>query len=419
MARLVAYAGTNHRLRRTLARMRAGKPVKMATLGGSVSAGHGIRGQGSEKYAPSNLNVRVFSWLNQTFPAAGGSAFNPKEKKDNVNVYTNGAEPARASDYFSMCHGLHIADDTELIIVELAINDQPGLEPEVNQELLLRQLLEMESQPAVLLFNVFGLVFDQILVGGDLTYGVAQFYDTPALSLRNMLLPHIVQNKTHVVEYFNHEHNMVPDPDTFVGVDLRHIGTRGHELSGDLIIAYLELQLAEMDAAEAAAGLGWSIDSLYPIPPLFPGLLAKKFNPAMPPVPAFKPSCFAAHSDIAPLAPSKQNGWRKWAWKDKTYLVADEPGASFEYELSLNHGSIVLYYLRSREFGLGNLGCEVVGQSKRRKIQGYWNSHLNIGQSQHWEHLPPGNHTFKCTLLSETDDPKNGTEFRLMALMTI
>lgn len=95
MTRLVAYSGTNHRLRRALARMRAGKPISMGTLGGSVSTGHGIENQGSQRYAASNLNVRLFSWLNATFPAAGGSAFDEPAAKTDVNVYVNGAEPAR------------------------------------------------------------------------------------------------------------------------------------------------------------------------------------------------------------------------------------------------------------------------------------------------------------------------------------
>ncbi|WOO77031.1 uncharacterized protein LOC62_01G000632 [Vanrija pseudolonga] len=419
VTRLVAYGGTNHRIRRALARMRAGKPFSMGTLGGSVSSGHGIRNQGNSRYAPSNLNVRLFSWLNATFPAPGGSAFEPAEKRDDVNVYVNGAEPARGSDYFSMCSSLHLPDEPDLVIIEVAINDQVGTHNLVPVELLIRQMLELPSQPGVLVFNVFGLMFEAIQTGGDLTMGVSQFYDVPTLSLRNAMLPLVPQNKSLILDWFNHE-NDHPDRETFKGVDLRHLGNIGHEIAGDMMVAYMELQVAEMDAIEAAAGPGWSIDSLYPAPALFPGLVTKKFDPALVPPGPLKPTCIATNSDKAPFEPKTQTGWRKWAWKDKKYLIADEPGAEFEFEVAVSHGTIILYYLRSREFGLGNLECDLVGEPHRRKvIKGYWDQKFNIGQSDRWDGLNPGTYNLKCTLLDQTDDPKGGKEFRLMALMTI
>lgn len=264
-------------------------------------------------------------------------------------------------------------------------------------------------------------MFDNIQTGGDLTLGVNQFYDVPTLSLRNALLPLVPQNKSLIVDWFYNQSEH-PDADTFQGVDLRHLSSRGHEVAGDMMVAYMELQLAQMDAAEAeaAAGAGWTIDSLYPAPALFPGFVTKKYDPAMVAPGRLVPNCVATNSDKAPFEPKHQKGWRKWAWKDKKYLIADEPGAEFEFEVAVSHGTIILYFLRSREFGLGNLECDLVGVPNRRKvIKGYWDQKFNIGQSDRWDGLKAGTYTLKCTLLDETDDPKGGKEFRLMALMTI
>lgn len=41
-ARAVAFAGSNHRLRRFLAKLRRGEPIKVSVIGGSVSRGQGI-----------------------------------------------------------------------------------------------------------------------------------------------------------------------------------------------------------------------------------------------------------------------------------------------------------------------------------------------------------------------------------------
>lgn len=95
MTRLVSYAGTNHRLRRALARMRAGKPFTMAAIGGSVSMGHGLKAEEPKAYSELNMHTRVFAWLDAQFPAAAGSVQNPAKRPADTNVYVNGAQPAR------------------------------------------------------------------------------------------------------------------------------------------------------------------------------------------------------------------------------------------------------------------------------------------------------------------------------------
>jgi hypothetical protein len=71
---------------------------------------------------------------------------------------------ATGSDYFSYCYPLHIPSDSDLVLIELGINDSAWEGHVVNLENLLRGLLEMESRPAVIV--VEAMAFANGGVGG-------------------------------------------------------------------------------------------------------------------------------------------------------------------------------------------------------------------------------------------------------------
>lgn len=98
------YEGANARFRRVIADAQAGKPTKIGILGGSVSKGHGVRDA-------ENWIAQLREAWKKLFP-------------NSETTLINGAVPATGSDYFSMCFGLHIDEDVDLVIVELFINDQ-------------------------------------------------------------------------------------------------------------------------------------------------------------------------------------------------------------------------------------------------------------------------------------------------------
>jgi hypothetical protein len=214
--------------------------------------------------------------------------------------------------------------------------------------------------------------------------------------------------------------NSDADRETLHGVDLRHFGPYLHGQSGDMMMAYAEQQMCEMDRLERKAGKAWKMDDLYPLDPLPPALLTEgKYNPNKP-FPKLTPFCMATNSDKFPLKPSFQEGWRPWAWKDKKYLIADKPGSKLTFEFTTTQGRVILYFLRSGEFGLGKLACEIEGVKNTHKIvNGYWTEPFNIGRTDRWDGLAPGTYKLNCELMASTDDPKGRTEFRLMALMGI
>ena len=97
--------------------------------------------------------------------------------------------------------------------------------------------------------------------------------------------------------------------------------------------------------------------------------------------PALRPDCFSTDGNIHPLEPKENGGWRPWNWKAKKYLIADVPGAWFTVPFHTSFGSVELYYLRSREFGLGSISCWVDdARWDNKRADGYWNLEYNIGQ---------------------------------------
>lgn len=97
-------------------------------------------------------------------------------------THVNGAAPATGSDYFSFCFPLHIPTDSDLVLVELAINDQGILEHVENMENLLRGLLDLPTRPAVIL--VEAIAFSNGGMGGGggrMHLPVAQYYDVPVI----------------------------------------------------------------------------------------------------------------------------------------------------------------------------------------------------------------------------------------------
>lgn len=120
-------------------------------------------------YHPLNLHHQIFQFLNSSFPAPSHTSYHPMKKPldeeiigknkptqvDNHpiprNTFINGAQGGVGSDYFAGCWKEHIPEDSDLVLVELGINDERNLEAMENFELLLRSLMEMKSQPAIII----------------------------------------------------------------------------------------------------------------------------------------------------------------------------------------------------------------------------------------------------------------------------
>ena len=94
--------------------------------------------------------------------------------------------------------------------------------------------------------------------------------------------------------------------------------------------------------------------------------------------PPWRPTCLSTRTTDPQynLTPVENNGWRHWVhpeYLDKPYLVTEEPGARVSFDLVTIVGTIKIYSLKSRTFGLGTAECWVNDDRDRAvKAVGWW-----------------------------------------------
>lgn len=172
-------------------------------------------------------------WWNQVFPHP-------------ASQLTNGARKRTNSAYFSYCHGHHLPDETDLVILDFDTEDDTTDNQLIDHfELLVRSILTRPDQPALLILGHFSPEFQTRFGfhGPELAHTVvAQFYD----------IPHISSKGAIYADYLT-------DPETFKTsfyVDPVLANAKGHELLSDLLITYLQSQICN----GWAAALGYSFD---------------------------------------------------------------------------------------------------------------------------------------------------------------
>eukprot|EP00966_Prymnesium_polylepis_P155873 3601382-Prymnesium_polylepis.1 len=102
----ISHEGNLARLSCLVQRLEAGGSVKMAVLGGSVSAGTSMRVRPDQR---GLFHRKLQRWLEAKFPQ--------------VNVsHTNAAMPAVPPAYMEQCLRLHIPADVDLVLMEAAAN---------------------------------------------------------------------------------------------------------------------------------------------------------------------------------------------------------------------------------------------------------------------------------------------------------
>ncbi|KAK4689994.1 hypothetical protein P7C73_g97, partial [Tremellales sp. Uapishka_1] len=437
-----AYEGSQHRIRQFLHKALRGEDLVISAIGGSVTKGHHV-----EK---NEIWFSVFGeWLDEFLVDA-------KIKK------VNGAQPATGSDYYSFCFPLHIPLDSDLVLVELAINDHASAEHVENMENLIRGLLALPNNPAVILVEALAFANGGMGGGGGRMHlPVAQYYDVPVINQRHPLATHFARYPQLLKPYFS--------DDGWGGPDTRHVGVRGHRDLGLLVASFIQDVACEMvseDHSKTLSPTGPDIASLstgdledpiaeFPdqaqlwrdspkdgetLGELMPGMwmssaeygiiprmgVLEGWNPNLDhQIPPFRPTCLSTRSPFPQykLTPTYSQGWSAWThpdFLDKPYLVANETGALVRFEMETVVGVVKIYFLRSKSFGLGNVECWVDSDRDRAvNVLGWWdNGWANIGQFATLRNdLSPGLHTISCEHMGETNDPDGGKEFRMISMM--
>jgi hypothetical protein len=135
------------------------------------------------------------------------------------------------SEYFAFCSTHHIPDATDLVIIELDVDDQADQEMLEDFEVLVRSILIRPDEPAVLLLGHFSPEIHTAygFAGPDHYHNiVAQFYDIPHISIKPMVYTDYMRDPNSIAKFYT---------DPVLASPL------GHELISEALISYLQSQI--------------------------------------------------------------------------------------------------------------------------------------------------------------------------------
>jgi hypothetical protein len=90
------------------------------------------------------------------------------------------------------------------------------------------------------------------------------------------------------------------------------------------------------------------------------------------------------------------------------------------FRIDVNKGEVYMYFLRSRQYSLGNAWCWVNDDYKHgTELKGYWDDKKSVGSMKMVAHdLDKGEYDIHCTLLSKSDNPDKGNHFRIISVFS-
>ncbi len=254
LTRGVSSVGDPLRMQCMAARLLAGDVTKLSTVGGSVSFGTTFTTSRSK----SLFHWKVYQWVNATF---GG----PRHE------HYCGAVAASGPSYMEHCLHWHVVDEADLVLIEYAVNlDEKDKQAELASfERMLRKLLAMPRQPALVLVNTMELfppkskcancamaftgpkayldgysdgapskedmLFEYPAWAEDGMTRLAQYYGVPAVSLRDALFHELkaADPRFPVKQVFHDRH---------------HPGAWGHSLMAQMVVGLLSAATTEVAA---------------------------------------------------------------------------------------------------------------------------------------------------------------------------
>ena len=183
----IANLGSPQRLKRVFKKALAGTDLNVLVVGGSISAGGGLE---KDRGNVEGVYHKAFSdWWNNTV-----TPITTSELKISA-VAIGGTD----SEYFSYCIQNYMRSLPDIVIWELAANDYKRyagrqFAPAKPLEQLIRIILSLPSQPALILANFFRGNYYKTAVGQDCPdsedeggKSIAQYYKLTSLSWRNVI----------------------------------------------------------------------------------------------------------------------------------------------------------------------------------------------------------------------------------------
>ncbi|KAK4054103.1 hypothetical protein OIV83_001128 [Microbotryomycetes sp. JL201] len=386
-----AYQGSGTRVRQFIEKALNGEKVKIGVIGGSVSAGHGVRG---DKWWE-----RWFRTFNDAFPKS--------------EIY-NGALPAMDSDFYSFCFATAVPDDMDLYIVELDINNLNAPDTYKADDALFRALLDLPQQPAVVRTSFVATSFPDLVMGYASNLLLSTYFDVPVISIRNFLLPHFMAHPDQSPPFFDYFPDLSPD--------YRHMAQLGHDAMGDMFTLYMREQTCEtkrrkVSPPKEASGVWPKSDILNTMPRLYlwePFSKSKKAE-------RVSPVCRFAGSSKKPLEPHQgdasqttPDGWELVEWNGKSAWRSNKVGARISFKTTGTQVGMHIYKRSAEDQGM--LECWTDGHESRRAVI---DAHFEEKASRPVWHLvgwslKPGEHTLTCEVSADTNT--DGHEVRIISV---
>jgi len=228
--------GNTQRLARCISRAKAGEDVTIAFIGGSITQGAGATPINTECYA-----YKAFCSFMDRFG-----------KGDNVH-YVKAGVGGTPSELGMLRFDRDVLRDgtvsPDVVVVEFAVNDE-GDETKGNcYESLVRKILKLENEPAViLLFSVFADDYNL----EDRLIPVGERYDLPMVSVKRAVTP----------QFYDKENRVLTKNQYFY--DCYHPTNLGHTIMADCLMNLIETVAEENGESERLIGVtGNSEFSLY------------------------------------------------------------------------------------------------------------------------------------------------------------
>ncbi|KAG1660750.1 hypothetical protein FOA52_010624 [Chlamydomonas sp. UWO 241] len=292
----ISHLGAATRLRAKLSALAKGGKLKVATIGGSITAGQGAVD------AP-NWPQYLFGFLEDTYG------------KD-VATGHNGAMAGTVSSYMSACHNMHVPKDSDIIFVEYSVNDEAHPMPLFNNDMrrayerLIRKLLSYPNQPAVVLLHTYTWMQGHHNTAGTYWSGAERefselslYYALPALSLKSAVYHRmrVGEEGFQVAAPRNSNETALKDK-AFYYDNVHPDGRTGCRVIAELAIHLISSVLAQVKSSEPAA--------LQP-QPLPPPMIPGNHESA-------NDKCFIGGSFVATVQ-EPHEGW-EWANEAKNSL---------------------------------------------------------------------------------------------------
>ncbi|KAJ9113837.1 hypothetical protein QFC19_000030 [Naganishia cerealis] len=373
----------------------------------------------------------------------------------------NGAIGGMDSSYYAFCGTHHIPSDVDLIVLEFDVNDQASSLYQHFFDQLLRALLTLTSQPAVVILGAWSpsVALDQGYADPQLVHlPIASYYDIPYVSMKRMVWESYLRWPGSVRKAFWVDDGLHPN-------------VRGHRVLADILTSYLEHELCRVSilglpparepettlatyaSFNSRIDLSFPFDSPHMTDPKTPpdgwqamfnttaiDAIAQIFTPLRDVVSDSSPAtdpvtpdsllnlvqpqmfCADANDPQHPMRPTIADGWQEYVWNgEKHYWVSDQVGARIRVDVKVAEGRIAVYYFRSQRYDLGDAQCWVDDNEKgAKRLPGWWSREYNVASVAYIdEKVTPGDHYVTCQILQETTHPDNpdAHHFRLVAVM--